>query len=94
MAFTEPLEQFFDTATGFAVNAMYDGSVSVAGFYGASAGDAFGVGANVPEFIVASGDIDIDPRGKTLVVEDVSYTVREFELDLTGRLCTLKLEAV
>jgi len=94
MAFTEDIGEFFDTATGFAVNAVYDGTSTVAGFYGASAGDAFGVGANVPEFIVASGDIAADPRGKSLVVESGTYSIREFELDLTGRLCTLKLERV
>lgn len=92
MAFTENISEFFDTATGFAVNAVYDGTSTVAGFYGASPGDAFGVGANVPEFVVASGDIAADPRGKTLVVESGTFTIREFEPDLTGRLTILKLE--
>lgn len=92
MAFAEDLAEFMDVDTGFAENATYNGSTQVAGIYSAPAGDAFGIGAIVPEFICAAADVDADPRGKTLVLTAGTHTIREFTPDLTGRLLSLKLE--
>ena len=94
MAFTENIAEFMDTDTGFAENATYDGTATVAGFYGASPAESFDVVDAGPEFIVASGDIAADPRGRLLVLSAGTFTIREFDADLTGRLTTLKLEAV
>lgn len=92
MAFTEDIAAFMDTDTGFAVSATYDGATTVAGIFGADPGDAFGVGANIPQFTVAAADVAADPRGKALVVSGTTYTIREFTPDETGTLMALKLE--
>ena len=92
MAFAEDIADFFATDTGFGEFAVYDGTSTVAGIYGADPADAFGVGANVPQFTVASGDIAADPRGKTLVLTAGTFTIREFTPDETGRITALKLE--
>jgi hypothetical protein len=94
MAFTENMADFMDVDTGFAVNAVYDGSTQITGIYGAEPTDAFSIGAMRPTFLVAAADIDADPRGKALTIDSSSFIVREFDLDLTGTLATLKLEVV
>lgn len=90
--FSEDLAAFFDT-DAFATSATYNGSTAVSVIYSAPGADAFGIGGTVPEAMVAAADVDADPRGKALVIQGTTYTIREFTPDLTGRVLTLKLEA-
>lgn len=91
--FTEDLAAYFDT-DAFATTATYDGSTPVSVIYSAPGGDTFGIGSTVPEAMVVASDVAADPRGKTLVISGTTYTIREFTPDLTGRVLSLKLEAV
>lgn len=91
--FTEDLAAYFDT-DAFATVATYNGTTQVSVIYSAPGGDTFGIGSTVPEAMVVASDVAADPRGKTLVISGTTYTIREFTPDLTGRVLSLKLEAV
>ena len=90
--FTEDLAAFFDT-DAFASMATYDTDTTVSVIWPAPGADAFGIGSTAPEAMVVAADVDADPRGKTLVIDGSTYTIREFTPDLTGLVLTLKLEA-
>lgn len=90
--FTEDLAAFFDV-DGFATVATYDTDTTVSVIYSAPGADAFNIGATTPEAMIVASSIDADPRGKALVINGSTFTIREFTPDLTGRVLTLKLEA-
>lgn len=91
--FTEDLAAFFDV-DAFASVATYDTDTTVSVIYSAPGVDAFNIGSTAPEAMVIASAVDADPRGKTLVIDGSTFTIREFTPDLTGRVLTLKLEAV
>lgn len=86
MAFDETLSDFFDTR-GFAVTALFDGSVSVDGIFDAEYVEAFpgaeGVQTAAPRFTCAAADVP-SPVGKFIEIESVAYRIKESQPDGTG----------
>lgn len=106
MAFTEDLSDFINDDTPGYVLATLDG-VDVAGIFDSGTASGLNnmmLGTN-PTFTCTKADSEkysslsgystvekaMDPRGKTLVVNSVSYTVRESKPDGTG-MTVLELE--
>ena len=58
----------------------------------AAIGDGVGVGSNDPRFICRTSDVSSAANGDAIVVNSVTYTVRNVEDDGTG-ITTLVLEA-
>lgn len=93
--FAESLDAFLRT-DDFAVAATYDGATTVNGLFDNGHADAFAgvaVAGSSPSFVCKAADVAADPRGKTLLIGSATYTIREFQPDLTGGLVTLILEA-
>jgi hypothetical protein len=95
VAFEEDLLAFLKTSD-FAVTATYDGSASVVGIFDnahelASLGLAMQAAAR-PQFLCRASDVDPDPVGKRITVNDTDYRVAEHQPDGTGfTLLILKL---
>lgn len=83
--FTEDLSLFF-SPTEFADNAMLDGLL-VQGIFErkyAEAGAGMGMSSTVPAYTLASADVPLDPIGKLLVIDGVTYAIAAHEPDGTG----------
>lgn len=92
MAFVENLADFLNDDTPGYVLAVLDG-VEVGGIFDNGSDSALNnmmLGTN-PTFTLASASASSSSRGKTLVVDSVSYTVREVKPDGTG-MTVLELE--
>lgn len=77
---------------GYAL-ATYDGTAAVAGLFRAVPSVVLGlVGGSEPAFLCEADDLAADPRGKTLVVNGTSYTIRDATPDGRG-FVSLQLEA-
>lgn len=93
MAFTEDLSAYFDTASGFAVAATYDGATAVEVIFDNEhllAHDL--VSTSNP---VAIGKASVFPAAavtKTLVIAGVTYTIRDRQPMDDGALVRLELE--
>jgi hypothetical protein len=93
MAFVEDLTPFFDTATGFAVSATWNGTATVAGILDRDYAEPLGnvVEARAPIFVCAEAAVSGIKHGDALVVLSTTYKVRGVEPDGTG-IVTLRLE--
>ena len=83
--FIEDLSLFFSTAE-FADNAMLNG-IPVRGIFDrkyAEAGAGMGMSSTVPAFILPTFDVPIDPIGKLLVINGITYAVAVHEPDGAG----------
>ncbi len=90
--FIEDLSPFFST-TEFADDAMLNG-ILVRGIFErkyAEAGAGMGMSSTVPAFTLSTFDVPIDPVGKLLVINSITYAVAVHEPDGTG-LSVLILE--
>lgn len=84
MAFAEDLDPYFDTADGFAVAAVFNGSLTVNCLFENAYGDALGAAGTIPLLTGPSAELATIERGDTVVVASVSYTVQNVEPDGTG----------
>lgn len=91
MAFTEDLGAFIDAAD-FAVTATYDGNTPVNVIFDAAYVDTFGIAGTNPVALCAAGDIAPAGIGKTLVVNSVTYKIRNRQPQEDGALVLLQLE--
>lgn len=84
--FAEDLVPFFSTKD-FAVQALYDGTTSVAGIFDRSPGDlpdGLGLQEARPRFLCPRGSLPGDPHRKTLVIDGVSYVIAAVDTDGAG----------
>jgi hypothetical protein len=90
--FVEDLSPFFDTDTGFAVNATLGGE-AVAGLLQSDPLVALSIGGSGISFVLPTASVPEDPRTLALVITGgATYTVRDWADDGTG-VTTLQLEA-
>jgi hypothetical protein len=89
--FTEDLTEFID-ADDFADAATYDGSTTVYGIFDGVYVDAFGVAGSNPVFLCAASDVPAAGVCKTLVVNSVTYKIRNRQPQDDGAFVLLQLE--
>lgn len=89
--FTEDLSVFFQTGD-FAVAATYDGSTTVNGLFDAAYVDALGVSSVNPVFMCDAADVPAAGVNKTLLVNGVTYRIRDRQPEGDGALVVLQLE--
>lgn len=85
-----PTAEALTLFANFGIDATLD-SVSIRGIFDAASQDALNILGNNPVFTCLSTDA-AGQKGKTLVVNTVSYTVREIRPDGTG-FSILELES-
>lgn len=94
MAFTEDLSAYFDTSSGFAVAAVYDGATAVDVIFDNEHLIAHDMVSTTNPVVL--GKASVFPAAavtKTLVVSGVTYTIRDRQLIDDGALVRLQLEA-
>ena len=88
MAFAEEFGAFFDSAQGFAVDAIYNGESEIdvifdKAWFQDTPGSA-GMTASQPMALAMDADVPDAAPADTLVIDDVTYTVTEVHPDGTG----------
>jgi hypothetical protein len=94
--FAEDLSTFFDTSSGFAINATVAGqTVSVIFDKAIDTGTVgpYGMASTEPSIILPTAQVPANPVGATVVVNSVTYLVATHEPDGTG-VSRMLLEAV
>lgn len=89
--FTENLTDFLDT-DDHAVAATYDGATTINGIFDTVYVDVLGVATVNPVFLCAASDVPAAGVSKTLVVNSVSYKIRNREPQDDGAFVLLQLE--
>lgn len=87
MAFTEDFTEFFDITGGFAVNATYNGTTTIAGIFDNGYAESLGgdVASTDPMFLCPVGALtEAGSIGKTLLIGSTTYVIVGFEPDGTG----------
>lgn len=84
MAFAEDLDPYFDTADGFAVAAVFNGSITVNCLFENAYSDALGAAGTVPLLTGPTAELATIDRGDAVVISAVSYIVQNIEADGTG----------
>lgn len=93
MAFTEDLAPFFDTVSGFAVEARYDAKYTVPVIFDRAYLEQLGaVSGAAPAALGKATDFATAPVGKTLVINGTTYTIRAREPQDDGAVVLLRLE--
>lgn len=94
--FTEDLNAFFDTTTGFAQAATVGGVAGVAVIFdnGAAQGSVglLGMAGTQPSIVLKTADVPATPVGSAVTVNATAYLVAAHEPDGTG-LSRLLLES-
>jgi hypothetical protein len=91
--FTENLDAFLDSTSGHAHEATYDGATAVKVIFDAAYSPELGVAGTNP---IAIGKASVFPAaavGKTLLVNGVTYTIRNREPQDDGAFVLLQLQA-
>lgn len=88
MAFAEEFGAFFDSAQGFAVDAVYNGTTTIQvifdkAWFQDTPGSA-GITATQPMALAIEINVPSATPGDTLVINSVTYTVTEVHPDGTG----------
>lgn len=89
--FSENTAQFLATAD-HAVAATYDGATTVNGIFDAAYLDGPGVAGTNPVFLCAAANVPVGGIGKTLLVNGVTYRIRNREPQDDGAFVLLQLE--
>ena len=90
--FTEDLTVFFNTDE-HATAATYNGTDAVRGIFNEpDLGQLGMIAGSNPTFMCAAGDIDADPTGNTLVINAVTYKIRDIKPQDDGAVVILELE--
>jgi len=93
--FAEDLLDFFDIDFGFAKRARYDSRVDIAVIIDYEYLETLGViGGSQTSALVMTSAVDAAPKGKALVVGDVSFTIEGLHLRDDGLTALLTLERV
>ncbi len=89
--FTEDLTEFIDT-DDFAIAANYNSGTTVNGHFDNAYVDALGVSGANPVFLCAASAIPAAGVGNTLVVNSITYKIRNREPQDDGAFVLLQLE--
>jgi len=91
--FTEDLDAFLDPTTGFATAATYDGATAVNVIFDAAYLATFEVSTTNPVALGKAGDFPAGTAiGKSLVINAVTYTIRDRQPQDDGAFVLLQLE--
>lgn len=95
MAFVEDLSEFFDTADGFAVPAVFNGAETVNGIIDHNYSDIDGgMGEMVGNMIVFTAPVNEfseSPHRGTLLIGGITYDIHAPKKDGTGALYRMRL---
>lgn len=88
MAFAEEFGAFFDSAQGFAVDAVYNGTKTIQvifdkAWFQDTPGSA-GIASTQPMALAIENDVPVAAASDTLVIGTTTYTVTEVQTDGTG----------
>ena len=89
--FTENLDAFFNTVTGLAKDATYDGGTAVQVIFDAAYLEQFAVAGVRPVAIGKASVFPANAVGKTLLVDGTTYTVKGREPIDDGAIVALTL---
>ena len=92
MAFSEDIDDFFDTDQGFAITASYTPDGGSAGDITGIFDDDFllvddgqvGVHSSVPTFLTATSNVSSVAEGDRIVINSITYQIMDFKPDGTG----------
>lgn len=91
--FTEDLDSFLDSTSGFAVDATYNGGTAVKVLFDEPYSSEAGIGSTDPSVIGKASDFPVGTSiGKTLLVNATTYVIRAREPIDDGALVRLQLE--
>ena len=95
MPFAEDISAFFDTATGFAVAAVYGGLIAVDGVLDtaptlANVGEGAQLSSSIATFYCNGADLPGVAVGVSLVASGTTYTVRDIQDDAGVLMLTLE----
>lgn len=90
MPFVEDLSAFFQNAD-FATSAYYDGTRTIQVIFDQPDLTQNMVAGTNPTALCNADDVDADPTGKTLVIDSVTYTIRDFQPQDDGSVVQLQL---
>ncbi len=83
MAMVEDFTPFFNTAE-HAVDALWKGTTTVQVILDNAYTETFGVNGSNPFVAVPTADMPSVARGEAMVIDSVSYTIKNIEPDGTG----------
>jgi len=89
--FTEDLRVFFNTDE-HAIAANYNSGTTVNGIFDAEYVDFNGVAGSNPVFLCAASDVPVGGIGNTLVVNSITYKIRNRQPQDDGAVVLLQLE--
>ena len=89
--FAENLDAFFDTTTGLALDATYDGGTAVKVIFDAAYLEQFGVAGVRPAALGKASVFPANAVGKTLLIGATTYVVKGREPIDDGALVLLTL---